>query len=214
MSIYFVDKTPLIFNDFNASEIPYYPQIRYQIDLTEKIKGEEIQGMAFTFKPLPLNYSILIQMEDKDFKCRRPLAKTAMRQFGDKIELRKETGGSNLKFYVNIHQEIFEEEDTSENCVNYPTADHDSYDHCDSVFIGDRLTSLGMTNTTPVWMTEDAGTATAKVEIDEATDEETVTEITYLLGGTKVSNCAEPCKQSVTNTKKLMEGSSLQGQHL
>ena len=34
-------------------------------------------------------------------------------------------------------------------------------------------------------------------------------ELSYLLGGLKVSDCAEPCRKTVSNTKMLMEGPSL-----
>ena len=159
------------FNNFsNASEIPYWPQIRYQIDLAETINGADVQGIAFNFKTLPLNYTIMIQMEDKLYKCRRPLPDTAMRQYGDKINLKRDTGGTNLKFYVQIKQEIFEDEDTSVNCLNYPTTEYDNYDHCDSIFINDSLTNLGLGNITPVWMTEDINKATDKFEITSKLD--------------------------------------------
>ena len=174
-----------------------YPHINFKIDIIGKKGDKNIRTIWFTFKE-NLTYEFEIQLDDKGHSCLRPLLKNAIIQKGNKIQIKK---GHSLRFFIDFHQEIFLENDVSNNCENYPNNKYESFQECDTAFIRKQLDANGMKNITPIWATEHLEEVTQHVAAEIGEDKESME--FEIFSGFKSSNCPFPCKSTITNTKLI-----------
>ena len=113
---------------------PYFPDNVLNIHLSglEHIQRTEI--LALGFEQLQ-NHSVKhleLRLLDSSLLTSRPL--NSLGQFyGDSVVFEPGVKSSHI-YTVILEQTKYLEEDVSKNCVNYPTENHKSYQHCDDLF--------------------------------------------------------------------------------
>ena len=136
------------FVDYNETKPQViYPDIGFKIDVFGKIGHRDINAIWFEFNG-NTDKEVEIQLEDKEHACLRSIFSNAMGQKGDKIQTKK---GLQRIFSIDIHQEIFDENDQTKKCKNYPNENFKSFQECDEAFIRKQLDVGGLKNLTPIW---------------------------------------------------------------
>jgi hypothetical protein len=180
--------------------IPAYPDIKFQIDLSEIMNSIQIANRLTILIKEDLRFDIEMQLEDKESTTIRPLMDNLNKQKGDQIDVEK---NRNHRYYIDFYKEVFDEEDKNRNCKNYPSKIHETYQECDKKFIRELLDDYKLRNFTPIWATDN---------MDEVTEQrpfgENVNKLMRLFTGIQVNNCPKPCTSTKTNVRKLTTSSS------
>ena len=87
------------------------------------------------------------------------------------------------------------EHDLSKKCVNYPTAEHDSYNDCDKNFTLTKLAEHYGPDLVPIWATLDLKNVTKSHYVDWSYD------YGSLYDGTTKSDCPLPCTTNSLNAR-------------
>ena len=121
--------------------------------------------------------------------------KNENRQKGDKIQFKEK---EDLEYYVDIHEEIFDEKDKNRNCKYYPTKQYKTYKECDKNFTKKVFDDHGLKNFTPIWGTDAMEEVTEQTMCGEAKHR-----INRIFTGIEPNNCPMPCKSTSTNIRLL-----------
>ena len=121
--------------------LPFYPGIQAQLDIGDYIKGRNLQTIGFQFIKSN-NYDIEIRLDDAFWKTARPLYKKRIAQRGTKIFLAKAKEKVLRMYYTSISQTVFDEDDETNECKDYPNIHFASYEDCDSEYIKNEYRSL------------------------------------------------------------------------
>ena len=102
------------------------------------------------------------------------------------------------RFGIQIHQEVFDEEDLTKNCTIYPTAEYQSYNECDQKKGLAMLENMYGTGFTPIWAVENASEVSAKSSfvVNKAIN-------VNLANGRSLSDCLLPCTVTKTSTRQV-----------
>ena len=93
---------------------------------------------------------VTIALADPSLACNRPVAAFEGSRQGDVIEGQPlESNG----YFIDVSQNVFEEEDKDKNCVNYPTDNFDTYMACDDDFVRGFVSTMGLGANIPIWAT-------------------------------------------------------------
>ena len=141
------------------SLVPTFPDMKFKLDISKF--ASDMKVITFSFKEdvnmnLDLDFEIIL--EEKTTYCSRPLYKSLVGQKGDKIKS-PEFDVEN-SYFVNIHQDIYDAEDMTKKCINYPNKNYENYSECEKNFMRDSLDNLGLQNFIPFWATDDLSLVT------------------------------------------------------
>ena len=75
---------------------------------------------------------IEIKLNDISLYSGRHILAHSMNHKGDRMFIKSSGQDLMRTYFVDISQEVYVEEDSTKNCVNYPTNKFDSYHNCDS----------------------------------------------------------------------------------
>ena len=126
----------------------------------------------------------------------RTLKHTWLFTFGPNIAT-DGTPGRYFDHILELKQEVFLENDPSKNCVNYPTAVFESYNHCDKNFTLQTLADHYGTSLVPFWATLDLNNVTLSHFVDWSYD------YGNLYDGTTKSDCPLPCTTTSVNARTV-----------
>ena len=105
-------------------------------------------------------------------------------------------------FYIDINQEVFEEEDPTKNCTNYPNNKYETYNDCDRQSALSTLATEISPAFYPYWAAADKNfslVATNPIYLD-ASSKGNFLHTTYVTG-VKTTNCRLSCKTTKTFSK-------------
>merc|ERR550532_2611286 len=111
---------------------------------------------------------------------------------GDSMKARS---GVVTKFVMEISENIYNEQDKSKNCKNYPNENFASYFDCEEHFVQQTCQSFGVA---PIWLFEDLKNVTR----DPVHSPDSRLSCLYLYSGDKKPHhCPLPCRTFHVNTK-------------
>ena len=119
---------------FDSFFEPYFSGIRATIDVSQVSLVDRITAIQLGFSK-STNFSIKVELVDRNWDTRRPLYMNKLRQKGDTIALDKSEISIEKDYYVKFSQNTFSENDKAKKCQNYPTDDFNSYKDCDDDFV-------------------------------------------------------------------------------
>ena len=111
------------------------------------------------------------------------------------------------KALVQLNQNIYQEEDETKHCVNYPNSNYKSYGDCDDSFSW-RFVPKGIH---PIWLEDDLEKVTVQESILDKYLNFNAEKYADLMAGDEVSDCPLPCSTTFVKTKVLEE--SLNGRN-
>ena len=131
-----------------------------------------------------------------------------MRHKGSKIILEKSEKSMLKNYFVTISQEVYDEEDKSRKCHNYPMENFNSYAECDIAFAKDKYIEdlrkrncLSNSDTiTPLFVTKNLTEVTELKILNCALERSDQDEQRDLFKGEKISFCPSPCNVTQTNS--------------
>merc|ERR1712142_674386 len=125
---------------------PNFPLNCFTLELGQHEKSL-IDGISISFLPIP-GIFVEILLEDKRLSCDRLSCDIADRFFSSGSRLRVDLGQNRtLTNAVKLRENIFDEEDESKNCANYPFWEFENYNDCDNACRSSELPS----NYVPIW---------------------------------------------------------------
>ena len=98
---------------------------------------------------------------------------------------------------MSISEVIYDEDDQSNNCQDYPNKDYESYGDCDAVFIKteyktENCTTVKSTDITPIFTTKN---------LDEVPNSANCTSFMQILHGHFSGKMASPCRTPLKPTQ-------------
>ena len=186
-----------------TSPTPSYPDIKFKIDITNHVIDMKEIGLYFK---LDFMLNIEIRLEDKSAYCSRPLYQSLVNQKGVKIVVPEADHHS--KFYVNIEQDIFDEDDDTKHCHNYPNKNYENYEDCEKKFMKDSLHALGLKNFTPFWATNDISLVTENLVIE--LKKTSRSKLGSIFSGVSSSDCLKPCSKT-SSTISFVSDAAING---
>ena len=169
---------------------PNRPNNCLSLNISEStdIKKEGILQVFFFFNPVN-EYNADILLEDKDRYCDRAIKSNRLALFGQQLKHHKLTKNESMQYIVRMKQTIFNENDSSKKCINYPTEKYENYNHCDESFMRNTFNEFYPPHFTPVWATDNTTLVTTSM---------LVTNNSYvdLADGTQLSDCPVPCRST------------------
>ena len=188
---------------------PYFPHNVLNIHLSGLKSIQRTKIIALGFEKLE-NFGVQhleLRLLDSNLLTSRPLISLGQ-YFGDSVVYEPEPNNEHL-YSVILEQTKFLEEDQSKNCVNYPTENHKTYQHCDDSFQKEFLEKHSPSK--PFWAFGNLSNNEQNVPYFN----ETLLLTSLLYAGLTNSDCPLPCTTNVAETKlrfkKVSEGDGLYG---
>ena len=192
---------------------PYFPDNVLNIHLSGLEGMQRTKSIILGFEPLKKHGvdQLELRLLDSGLLTSRPLV--SLGQFyGDSILFEPGTNSSaNHEHLYNaiLEQTKFLEEDLSQNCVNYPTENYKTFQHCDNSFQKEFLENHSPSK--PYW----AFGQLSNNEPNVPYSNETHILINLLFSGLTKSACPLPCTTNVAEAKirfqKVSEGKGVYG---
>ena len=116
-----------------------------------------------------------------------------------------------VKYYaLKLQQTVFEEEDKSKACENYPNTYYKSYHECDDDFVQNILKKIFPEGFMPIWASDMAGNVTSLIKLTTKLSKKQDTMYTNLMKGSISTKCPLPCKsteiKAILNDEKNASG--------
>ena len=136
-----------------------------------------------------------------------------MKHKGTQIGLGRNDRKIRKSFFLSISQVIYDEDDKSKNCKDYPNEHYESYAHCDSDFTKNEYKTAFQTedcivendDVTPIFATKNLD----KVPSLNITNcNSSMHHLRGLFIGTIASPCPTPCNETLTNSALISRGKS------
>ena len=168
--------------------VQLYPSCQV-LDLIKYVNNSKAPiNIVFSFNKLK-NIGISIFLEERNKILSRTSKLNSLSYSGPLIQTKKQL--KNIKSIVRITQNIDSEKDQKKNCVNYPTEEYESYDHCDNTKVRNKIQNeFGLT---PFWITDDYDSVTNLVHDSNGSISKI---LPYFYAGTFESQCKPPCLSS------------------
>ena len=182
--------------------VPTFPDMKFKIDISEY--ASDMKVIVFAFKDdvnMNLEIDFEIKLEEKTTYSSRPLYKTVTSQQGDKIKAPKIDHENS--YFVNIHQKIYDAEDKTKKCTNYPNNNYENYGKCEKNFMRDSLDKLGLHKFTPFWDTDDLSFVTE--EKLSKWDDPLKWNLLAIFTGLASSKCKMPCARASSTVHSVGE---------
>ena len=198
---------------------PNYPFNCFTLDISQnqEIKMKGINFIRFYFKHVERGTSVSIEVEDKRLSCSRLINQNKayfsgslikqdlcnkIHQNKDWLKITHSGRRKSSEFLITKKENIFVEEDTSKNCINYPNDKYESYNDCDEDFLRSAL----IPELVPIWLTNNTKNVTTYLY---RKDQKELTQPSYfypnLILGDQKSNCAMPCSTINVESRLLKE---------
>ena len=153
-------------DDIVQKERINYPDNCQTLDVTKnsQIKMAGVKHINFQFMPIPVNFSVYVDLVGKSSACSRNLAEFAFFQSGERISF-----GNLLskRYAIKIFGEKFVEEDPGNDCRNYPNDNFLSYKDCDQDYMKKEVDRISP-GLKPVWLSDHLSQATPRKMIQNA----------------------------------------------
>ena len=122
--------------------------------------------------------------------------------------LEKQYQGIWKYYYVSINQIIYDENDKSKMCQNYPNKNYNSYGECTAIFTKNEYQAalekeacfVGQRYIVPIFSTKDSNEVSKLNVASNCTSPNATIDSHGLFRGTIVSRCLTPCKVTQTNS--------------
>ena len=148
---------------------------------------------------------IEIKLNDISLYSGRRILAHSMNHKGDRMFIKSSEQNLVKTYYVDISQEVYAEEDSTKNCVNYPTNEFETYHNCDSKTALTKLATEISPDFYPLW----AATSTnfSSVTLVPVSIEKTSAFMkhTHFVNGIKATNCKLPCTVTQIRAKSFMD---------
>ena len=144
---YTKDKAHKLIPHFSGLDRPFANTNRLSLRINHIPKGAST--ITIRMKHIK-DEKVTISLSDPGLACNRPVAALEGSRQGDTIEAEP---FKNSGYIIDVNQNVFEEEDKEKNCVNYPTADFDTYMACDDAFVRNFVSTMGLGGHIPIWAT-------------------------------------------------------------
>ena len=139
-----------------------------------------------------------------------------MKHKGTQIGLGRNDRKIRKSFFVSISQVIYDEDDKSKNCKDYPNEHYESYGHCDSDFTKNEYMAafetedclVGNKDVTPIFATKNLDKV-SYLNITNCTS--SMYHLRGLFIGTIASLCPTPCNETLTTSALISSGKSDSG---
>ena len=190
---------------------PYFPDNVLNIHLSEFEGIQRTLVLSLGFENLQKHgvKELELRLLDVGLLTGRPLNSLQGQFYGDSIVFEPGTNSSNNHehhYNVILEQTKFLEEDTSKNCVNYPTENYKTYQHCDDSFQKELLAKHSLFK--PYWAFGEQSNNEPNVPYLK----EAHLFINFLFTGLIKSACPLPCTTNVATTKfRLKKLSEVEG---
>ena len=136
------------------------------LNLSKAADLSGIKGLGIQFNiSFGKTYSVELKLSGSTMASRRKMEEDQFYSLGDKMMFSQEELKSRIYslFVVKIKKFISVEEDPDNNCRNYPNADFQSFEDCDSKYMRKKVDEIApKTDLTPPWLTDDLDKVTSK----------------------------------------------------
>ena len=163
-SIYFVE-FGYLYSDYKVilpqavdwNPVPLYPSCQV-LDLMKYVNNTKAPiNVIFIFNNVK-NLGVSVYFEERNKIISRSSKKNSMAYRGPLIRNKNLEELRIFKYFISITQNIDSDKDTKKDCVNYPTEEFESFDHCDKSAIRSKMQNeFGVT---PFWITDDFNNVT------------------------------------------------------
>ena len=136
------------------------------LNLSKAADLSGIKGLGIQFNiSFVKTYSVELKLSGSTMASRRKMEEDQFYSLGDKMMFSQEELKSRIYslYVVKIKKFISVEEDPDNNCRNYPNADFQSFEDCDSKYMRKKVDEIApKTDLTPPWLTDDLDKVTSK----------------------------------------------------
>ena len=179
---------------------PNLPNNCLTLDLQQIINGTNnsaIKQVKFKFRK---GADVLVEIEDRLNPALRGQEFMKFNVEGPSISLKKEQNQVYKYYSVKFHQEVFVENDPSNECISYPTKEYSSYAYCDSEFVKRFLATHFPKGFMPIWATHDEAKVTKLINLKGLVSEKDIYDYKDIMTGTTLSDCPLHCQRTKTKT--------------
>ena len=179
---------------------PNLPNNCLTLDLQQIINVTNISAIKQVKLKFRKGADVLVEIEDRLNPAFRGQEFMKFNVEGPSISLKKEQNQVYKYYSVKFHQEVFVENDPSNECISYPTKEYSSYTYCDSEFVQMFLVNHFPKGFMPIWATDDDDKVTKLINLKGLVSEKDIYDYKDIMTGTTLSDCPLHCLRTKVRT--------------